>query len=108
VAEWAQHPRQFVREALNATPEPWQDEALVALADGHRRIAIRAGHGVGKSAFEAWVIIWFLLFRRPCKIPVTANSQDQLRDVVWAEVGRWLREMPPFLRDLIEINSERI
>jgi phage terminase large subunit len=108
VAEWAQHPRQFVREALNATPEPGQDEALVALADGHRRIAIRAGHGVGKSAFEAWVIIWFLLFRRPCKIPVTANSQDQLRDVVWAEVGRWLREMPPFLRDLIEINSERI
>lgn len=108
VAEWKASPLLFVTEALRATPEPWQAAALASIEGGERRIAIRAGHGVGKSALESWVILWFLLFRRPCKIPVTANSQDQLRDVVWAEIARWHREMPPFLKDLIEVTSERV
>jgi hypothetical protein len=108
VAEWKASPLQFVTEALRATPEAWQADVLRSVEAGERRIAIRAGHGVGKSALESWVIIWFLLFRRPCKIPVTANSQDQLRDVVWAEVARWHRELPPFLKDMIEVTSERV
>lgn len=108
VSEWASSPLLFVLEALRATPEPWQAEVLKSIEAGERRIAIRAGHGVGKSALESWLIIWFLLFKRPCKIPVTANSQDQLRDVVWAEVARWHRELPTFIKDMIEVTSERV
>ena len=48
------------------------------------------------------------MFWRPLKMPITANSQDQLRDVVWAEVAHWWRELPDFLKTLIEINAERI
>jgi phage terminase large subunit len=108
VAEWKSSPLLFVVEALRAKPEPWQADVLRSIEAGERRIAIRAGHGVGKSALESWVILWFLLFRRPCKIPVTANSQDQLRDVVWAEVARWHRELPQFMKDLVEVTSERV
>lgn len=31
------------------TPEAWQVEALTALRDGHLRLSIKAGHGVGKG-----------------------------------------------------------
>src|SRR5262245_2666258 len=68
------HPLIFVREVLGATPEPWQAEALEAVGK-HDRVSIRSGHGVGKTTFESWLILWFLLTRKNCKIPVAANSQ---------------------------------
>lgn len=109
VAEWRKSPRTFIREALGAEPDEWQDQdVLIPLEQGKRRIAIRAGHGVGKTALEAWLILWFLLFYRPCKIPVTANSQDQLRDVVWAEIAKWWRRLPDFLKDMIEVGAEKV
>jgi hypothetical protein len=93
-------------------PELWQGEFLKdvgrAFYEGRRRFSVRAGHGVGKSTVEAWLILWFVLFFRNLKVPVTANSQDQLRDVVWAEISRWHRELPEFLKNLVEITAERI
>ena len=93
-------------------PELWQGVFLkdvgAAIHDGKRRFSVRAGHGVGKTGLEAWLVLWFVLFWRPLKMPITANSQDQLRDVVWAEVAHWWRELPDFLKTLIEINAERI
>ena len=79
-----------------------------AIREGRRRFSVRAGHGVGKTGVEAWLILWFVLFHRNCKVPITANSQDQLRDVVWAEIARWHQVLPPFLRDMIEVKTERI
>ena len=101
------NPRLFVTDILRAEPEPWQAEALGHLATSDR-VAIRAGHGVGKTAFLCWAIYWFALTRRDWVIPVTANSQDQLRDVVWAEMMRWHRRLPAFLADGLEITAERI
>jgi phage terminase large subunit len=93
-------------------PEYWQGEFLKdvgkAIHEGKRKFSVRAGHGVGKSTVEAWLIIWFVLFHRGLKCPVTANSQDQLRDVVWAEIALWVRELPPFLRELIDVSAERV
>jgi phage terminase large subunit len=106
---WRASPLTFVRGCLRVEPQEWQRvDVLEPIERGERFIAIRAGHGVGKTTIEAWLILWFLLFRRPCKIPVTANSQDQLRDVVWAEVAKWARHLPPFLRDRLEIHTEKI
>lgn len=87
--------------------EPWQHDALIAIGTNDR-VSIRAGHGVGKTALEAWVILWFGLTRFPFKIPVTANSQDQLRDVIWPEVRKWAGKLPKELRDQVEIHAERI
>lgn len=101
------NPLLFVTDVIGATPEPWQKEALEKLAQ-HKRLSIRAGHGVGKTTLIAWVVLWFLTTHHPCKIPVTANSQDQLRDVVWAEIASWARKLPDELRSQIEVTAERV
>ena len=107
--EWALSPSKFVREALRVEPQEWQDnEVLLPIERGERFIAVRSGHGVGKRRSSVGWCLWFLLFRRPCKIPVTANNEDQLRNVFWAEISHWYRELPPFLRELIEITTERV
>ena len=57
-------------------------------------MSIRSGHGVGKTTLESWLILWFLLTRQNCKVPVAANSQDQLRDTIWPEIAKWHRQLP--------------
>jgi hypothetical protein len=100
-------PLLFVRGVLGAEPSDQQAAALKLLPTEHR-IAIRAAHDRGKTAFLAWAARWFMLTRRNYKIPVTANSQDQLRDVTWAEIAKWARKLPDGLRDQIDIGAERI
>ena len=101
------NPRLFVTDVLAAEIEPWQGEALDAIAR-HDRVSIRAGHGVGKTTVLAWVTLWFMLTRKPFKIPITANSQDQLRDVVWPEIRKWHARLPTALRCEIDVAAERV
>ena len=100
-------PLLFAREILKANLEAWQEEALKLIGE-HDRLSIRAGHGVGKTAFLAIVVIWFMCTRFPFKIPISANSQDQLRDVVWPELRKWINRLPEDLRESLEIASERV
>src|SRR6478752_2822566 len=97
----------FVRDVLGATPEPWQAEALEAVGRNDR-VSIRSGHGVGKTTLEAWLILWFLLTRKNCKIPVAANSQDQLRDTIWREIAKWHRQLPDALKAMVDVQAERV
>jgi phage terminase large subunit len=101
------NPLLFVTGVLDAKPEPWQAEALEAIGT-HDRVSIRSGHGVGKTTLQAWLVLWFMLTRAGCKIPVAANSQSQLRDTIWREIGRWHRKLPPPLREKIEVQDERV
>lgn len=133
-SRWRRNPLAFVTEAFfEMTIEEWQDQvwvpgtprkpmrgpemwqgqllqdmALALKGQGRKRFACRAGHGVGKTTTESWIVLWFLLFHRPCKVPITANSQDQLRDVVWAEMAHWHRELPVFLNKQLDITTERV
>lgn len=101
------NPLLFVTDVLNAEPEAWQREALSNVSD-NQRLAIRSGHGVGKTTLLAWIILWWLTTRLPCKVLVTANSQDQLRDVTWAEIQFWARRLPKMMFDQYDWNTERI
>lgn len=102
----ADDPFLFATEVIGVDPEPWQTEALKAIGK-HNRVSIRSGHGVGKTAYLSWVALWFMLTRTPVKIGVIANSQDQLRDVVWPEIALWLHDMPEELSGRIEKQAER-
>ncbi len=97
----------FATELLGATPDPWQEEACNAL-DTEQQVAIRSGHGVGKTALEAWTILKYALTHIPFRIPVVANSQDQLRDVVWPELKMWANRLPDFLRDQLDFTVDRM
>ncbi len=107
-ARYARAPIAFVREVLHAEPDPWQVEALRAIARGHTRLAIRSGHGVGKTALAAWCMVWFANTRAPFKIAVTAPSAPQLFDALWPELVKWFRLLPDGWSRLWDITSDHI
>lgn len=53
------------------------------------QVAVASGHGIGKSALTAWLILWIMSTRSQCKGVVTANTSDQLRTKTWGELGKW-------------------
>ncbi len=104
ILRWRANPSQFVTEALGVTPEPWQHECLQALAT-EDKVSIRSGHGVGKSAVDSWAIIWFMTCFYPTKVPCSAPTMHQLKDVLWAELSMWHRRLPPQLREQFILRS---
>jgi len=98
----------FVRDMLGVEPLPYQAEFLEALAKGERRISIRSGHGTGKSTASSWAMLWFLLLRFPNKIVVTAPTSGQLFDALFAELKRWINELPPAIKSMLSVKSDRI
>jgi len=97
---YAKHPVEFVEDIIGARPERRQAEILRSVAE-NRMTSVRSGHGVGKSAVEAWIIIWFMTTRPFPKIPCTAPTQHQLFDILWAEVSKWLRNNKVLSNELI-------
>ena len=108
IERYGRAPAGFVREVLGVEPDGWQLEALRALARGHTRIAIRSGHGVGKTALAAWSMVWFANTRAPFKIAVTAPTAPQLFDALWPELVKWFNLLPKDWRRLWDITSDHI
>lgn len=102
------NPVAFVREVLGASPDERQSEILAAIAGGKRRIAVRSGHGVGKSTVASWAMLWFLLTRIPVKVVVTAPTSAQLYDALFAELKRWTKALPPLLQQLVNVTNDRV
>src|ERR1700754_3206696 len=107
IETYCDEPVRFVREVLRAEPDVWQETALTALTK-HRKISIRSGHGGGKSTFAAWAMIWYVLTRYTVKIPVTAPTSAQLFDALFAELKRWVSELPDWLSVQLDVQKERI
>lgn len=103
---YADDPIYFVEDVIHASPDEKQRDILRSLRD-NPMTSVRSGHGIGKSAVEAWAVIWFLMTRPFPKIPCTAPTKHQLYDVLWAEVSKWLRNAPG-LKDEIIWTYERI
>lgn len=103
-------PALFAQEMLGAIPEQWQWDASKLLVD-RRRLSVRSGHGVGKSAFMAWCVLWFLVCYFPAKVPCTAPTSHQLSDVLWSEIAKWhraLAERDAQLAELFQWSGEAL
>ncbi len=76
-------------------PEDWQKEVLCLIRDKiinlneALQIARASGHGIGKSALVAWIILWGHTTLVDTKGVVTANTENQLKTKTWAELGKW-------------------
>ena len=105
---YSRDPLLFVREVLGVEPFEWQIRVLARYAAGSRRISIRSGHGVGKTALLAWIILHHMLFRFPQKTIATAPTEDQLFDALFAETRSWYGKLPEKVRALLEAKSEGI
>lgn len=108
VETYRDDPVAFVREVLGAEPLSYQAEFLEAIAKGERRISIRSGHGTGKSTSASWAMLWFTLLRFPNKVVVTAPTSGQLFDALFAELKRWINELPDQLKLLLTVKSDRV
>jgi len=82
-------PVAFAVDMLDFEPDDWQREAMMDVAK-HPRVSVRSGQGVGKTAFMSAIILWFLCCRPNPKVVCTAPTRQQLHDVLWAEVAKWL------------------
>jgi hypothetical protein len=75
-------------------PTDYQLELLHDLVV-YKRISFRGPHGIGKTAFDAWVIHWFALTRdgEDWKLPTTASHWRQLTKFLWPEIHKWARAL---------------
>lgn len=97
---YANHPVEFVQDILKADPDPEQKKILRSLVT-NQMTSVRSGHGIGKSAVEAWSVIWFMCTHPYPKIPCTAPTQHQLFDILWAEISKWKRNNKTLDSELI-------
>jgi hypothetical protein len=108
VERYRDKPALFVQEVLGVDPDVWQIDFLNAIARGDRRVSVRSGHGVGKSTASSWAMLWFFMTRSPVKVVVTAPTSAQLFDALFAELKRWVNELPKPLQAMVTVKQDRI
>ena len=108
VSAYKDDPVAFVREILGAEPFDYQQALLVDIANGERKISVRSGHGTGKSTTFSWAMLWFAMTRFPFKVVVTAPTSGQLFDALFAELKRWINELPEALRPILDVKNDRV
>ena len=77
-------------------PDVWQAAQLNRIRarickdpEGTIREATASGHGIGKSAEVAWIIIWAMSTRPHLAGVITANTTNQLNTKTWRELAIW-------------------
>ena len=82
------------------------EKAIVGEAP--RRISVASGHGIGKSATLAWLLLWYLFSFKDCQVACTAPSSDQMFDVLWKEAAKWIGKMPPGIQSKYNWTTDHI
>lgn len=87
-------------------PDPWQKMIMDDLAHAMKHgwvmnngvkkdcaagifIAVRSGHGIGKSALFSMLDQWFMSTQPHPQIVTTANTKEQLTSKTWREQAKW-------------------
>ena len=120
IVDYQKSPLPFIKDMWWLTPErdkskfiKWknitqqQHDILLAVEkainwDASNRISIRSWHWIWKSTTFSWLIIWYLFSFPHAQIPVTAPTADQMHDVLWKEVKKWIDKLPPHFKDFFE------
>lgn len=106
--EWRADPVLFVRQMFRANPWKGQQDILHAIAKPGAHVAVRSGHRCGKTTTLAWLMIWFVMCFRNCRVPCTAPGAPQLHDVLWPEIRKWHAVMPEYFRAHLRITADHV
>lgn len=112
----------FIKTVTKDWFEPYQDglhltwqQSLVFYGidkalknEASTRISIVSGHGIGKSMMLSIIILWFLFIHPDCQIACTSPGQQQLYDVLWKELKKWIDKMPQGMSSLFVWESSHI
>lgn len=103
---WRRCPLAYVLECLGEVPTHQQAQILKAF-ESHRFVAVRSGHGIGKSKLMGWLVNWWLDTRGK-RAPITGAGGEQLNSIVWPEVLAANRRKPGWLSAQYESTSEEL
>ena len=86
IRKYVHDPVSFARDICKFNPDESQAAVMmdVALAE---RVTVRSGQGVGKTALEAVIALWYMTTRPFARVVATAPTRQQLHDVLWAEIA---------------------
>lgn len=82
---------QWQVETLDYIGKCLRDEVPGRSPDDPILIAIASGHGIGKSAFLSILEMWAQSTMADTRSITTANTDTQLRNKTWPELGKWHR-----------------
>lgn len=72
------------------------------------RISIVSGHGIGKSATISILILWFLFIHPDCQVACTSPGKEQMYDVLWKELKKWIERMPASMGNMYEWQTSHV
>lgn len=102
VSAWRKDIALFAWDNFKFSPDEWQKDAFHLIEKAEiKRISIKSGQGVGKTAFSAIVFLWFLVCFPNSRVVATAPTRQQLNDVLWAELEKW-RQKSEMLKHLLK------
>lgn len=106
IPTYRKSPKTFFDEVLNFHPDKWQEEVSTDIAI-HRFVSVRSGQGVGKTALEAAIALWFLCCFPYPRIVCTAPTRQQLNDGLWSEISKW-QSQSPILKRILKWTKTKI
>lgn len=86
-------------------PREWQKRELIAIAEHIKenkrlmysgqppkvyKLAVASGRGIGKSTLVSWIVNWMLSCHYSSTTLISANTDSQISDVTFGEIGKWL------------------
>lgn len=75
-----------IAEAISAANDRGEEAEVSAYQD-----ATSSGHGIGKSALVAWIVLWAMSTFPDTRGIVTAGTDTQLKTKTVAEIAKWYR-----------------
>ena len=77
----------FQREVLGEKHWKFQ-ECVTEQLFKHGKCTVRTSHGVGKTRSAAAIVLTFLMTRKDSIVISTAPTDHQVRNLLWAEIGK--------------------
>lgn len=72
------------------------------------RMSIVSGHGIGKSMTLSILILWFLFVHPDAQVACTSPGREQLYDVLWKEIKKWIDRAYPSIGQMYVWESSHI
>ena len=110
---YVDYPIEFIEDLIfryyPISPRPTlnrhQKEMFKAVVQ-HDWISVRSGRGRGKTTGVALLVPWFLATRPMARVVATAPKIDQLHDVLWPAINKFLQFSP--LKEMLVWSKEKV
>ncbi|EOW9480278.1 protein PacB [Vibrio cholerae] len=108
-ASYRSRPLAFIHDVIGMKPSYQQIEVINAITPIGARVSVASGHGTGKSHLTAALCLHFIITHPESLCMLTANSLDQVTNVVFSYIKRlWVKicQRQPWLEQYFIITAK--